>query len=98
MATRQEELSGSRTLPRDLDAERAVLGSILLDSQMCDEVALVLRTDGTIDILAPDRTVVQSWKPGDPEWGGHAFRFGIRVQERTVAPRGPDTGSDKPGA
>jgi hypothetical protein len=63
-----------------------------------DGGALVLRTDGTIDILAADRTVVQSWKPGDPEWGGHAFRFGIRVQERTVAPRGPDTGSDKPGA
>jgi hypothetical protein len=63
-----------------------------------DGGALVLRTDGTIDILATDRTVVQSWKPGDPEWGGHAFRFGIRVQERTVAPRGPDTGSDKPGS
>jgi hypothetical protein len=62
-----------------------------------DGGALVLRTDGTIDLLAADRTVVQSWNPGDPEWGGHAFRFGIRVQERTVAPRVPDTGSDKPG-
>ena len=62
-----------------------------------DGGALVLRTDGTIDLLAADRTVVQSWDPEDPEWGGHAFRFGIRVQERTVAPRGPDTGSDKPG-
>jgi hypothetical protein len=58
---------------------------------------LVLRTDGTIDLLASDHTVVQSWDPGDPEWGAHAFRFGIRVQERTVAPRGPDIGSDKPG-
>jgi replicative DNA helicase len=45
MANRHEEQSGNRTLPRDLDAERAVLGSILLDSQMCDEVALVLRAD-----------------------------------------------------
>jgi hypothetical protein len=62
-----------------------------------DGGALVLRTDGTIELLAADRTVVQSWDPEDPEWGGHAFRFGIRVQERTVAPRGPDTGSDKPG-
>jgi hypothetical protein len=62
-----------------------------------DGGALVLRTDGTIDLLAADHTVVQSWNPEDPEWGRHAFRFGIRVQERTVAPRGPDTGSDKPG-
>lgn len=58
---------------------------------------LVLRTDGTIDLLASDRTVAQSWSPTDPDWGIHAFRFGIRVQERTVAPRGPGTGSAKPG-
>jgi hypothetical protein len=58
---------------------------------------IVLRTDGTIDLLAADHTVVQSWNPEDSEWGAHAFRFGIRVQERTIAPRGPDTGSDKPG-
>jgi hypothetical protein len=58
---------------------------------------IVLRTDGTIDLLAADLTIVQSWNPADPEWGAHAFRFGIRVQERTIAPRGPDTGSDKPG-
>lgn len=62
-----------------------------------DGGGLLLRTDGTIDLLAADRTVVQSWNPEDPEWGAHAFRFGIRVQERTVAPRGPDTGSAKPG-
>jgi len=62
-----------------------------------DGGGLVLRTDGTIDLLAADRTIVQSWNPDDPEWGAHAFRFGIRVQERTVAPRGPDTGSAKPG-
>jgi len=62
-----------------------------------DGGTLVLRTDGTIELLAPDHAVVQSWSPADPEWGGHAFRFGIRVQERTVAPRGPDTGSAKPG-
>lgn len=62
-----------------------------------DGGTLVLRTDGTIDLLAADRTVVQSWTPDDAEWGAHAFRFGIRVQERTIAPRGPDTGSAKPG-
>jgi len=59
---------------------------------------LVLRTDGTIELLAADRTVVQSWSREDDEWSVHAFRFGIRVQERTIAPRGPDTGSAKPGS
>lgn len=58
---------------------------------------LVLRTDGTIDLLAADRTVAQSWGPEDAEWGTYAFRFGIRVQARTMAPRGPDTASAKPG-
>ena len=58
---------------------------------------LVLLSDGTIELLAADRTVAQSWKREDAEWGAHAFRFGIRVQERTIAPRGPDTGSAKPG-
>lgn len=63
-----------------------------------DGGTLVLRTDGTIDLLAADRTVQRSWGPEDAEWGAHAFRFGIRAQERTIAPRGPDTGSAKPGS
>ena len=32
-----------RLPPQNLDAERAVLGSLILDPQMCDEVALILR-------------------------------------------------------
>ena len=34
-----------RLPPQSLEAERAVLGSILLDPQMCDDVALILRPD-----------------------------------------------------
>jgi replicative DNA helicase len=34
-----------RLPPQNLDAERGVLGSILLDSEVCDDVALVLRAD-----------------------------------------------------
>ncbi len=34
-----------RLPPQNLDAEKAVLGSILLDPNMCDEVALALRPD-----------------------------------------------------
>lgn len=33
-----------RLPPQNLDAEKALLGSLLLDSDMCDEVALVLRS------------------------------------------------------
>jgi replicative DNA helicase len=33
-----------RLPPQNLDAEKAVLGSLLLDGDLCDEVALVLRT------------------------------------------------------
>jgi replicative DNA helicase len=32
-----------RLPPQNLDAERAVLGSLILDPQMCDEVALIVR-------------------------------------------------------
>ncbi len=34
-----------RLPPQNLDAERCVLGSLLLDSGMCDEVVLLLRTE-----------------------------------------------------
>ena len=34
-----------RLPPQNLEAEKAVLGSILLDPQMCDDVALLLRPD-----------------------------------------------------
>ena len=34
-----------RLPPQNLEAERGVLGSLLLDPQMCDEVALELRAD-----------------------------------------------------
>lgn len=34
-----------RLPPQNLDAERGVLGSLLLDSEMCDDVALVLRPE-----------------------------------------------------
>jgi replicative DNA helicase len=34
-----------RLPPQNLDAEKAVLGSVMLDQNMCDEVALILRAD-----------------------------------------------------
>jgi len=34
-----------RLPPQNLEAERGVLGSILLDPDMCDEVALILRPE-----------------------------------------------------
>jgi replicative DNA helicase len=38
-----------RQLPYDLDAEIAVLGSIILMPEVCDEVALILRSDDFFD-------------------------------------------------
>lgn len=63
-----------------------------------DGTVLGLNADGSIELRAVDRTVVRTWSPDDPEWSLHAFRFGIRAQARTVAPRGPDTGSARPGS
>lgn len=63
-----------------------------------DGTTLVLNQDDSIDVLAADGSVERSWTAADPEWAYYAFRFGIRSQPRTIAPRGPDTGSDKPGA
>ena len=34
-----------RLPPQSLDAERGVVGSLLLDPQLCDEVALLLRSE-----------------------------------------------------
>jgi replicative DNA helicase len=34
-----------RLPPQNLEAEKSVLGSLLLDSRMCDDVALILQTD-----------------------------------------------------
>ncbi len=34
-----------RLPPQNLDAEKGVLGSLLLDPQLCDDVALLLRPD-----------------------------------------------------
>jgi hypothetical protein len=73
-------------------------GSRRREVGQADGTTLVLNRDGSIDLLAADRSVVQSWSGDDPEWATHAFRLGIRVQERTIAPRGPDTGTDKPGS
>jgi hypothetical protein len=63
-----------------------------------DGTLLVMNADGSIELRAVDGTVARTWSPDDPEWSLHAFRFGIRTQARTVAPRGPDTGSDSPGS
>ena len=62
-----------------------------------DGTTLVLNRDDSIHLLAADGSVERSWHASDPEWPSVAFRFGIHAQERTVAPRGPDTGSTKPG-
>ena len=62
-----------------------------------DGTTLVLSPDGSIDLVAADGSVEQTWRASDAAWPAVAFRFGVSVQDRTVAPHGPDTGSAKPG-
>ncbi len=43
--TRSEEQLLERLPPQNLDAEKGVLGSLMLDADMCDEVAMVVRAE-----------------------------------------------------
>ncbi|MBQ9371115.1 MAG: replicative DNA helicase [Thermoguttaceae bacterium] len=45
MAKKRETGDAARVLPNNLEAERGVLGAILLDPQLCDDVSLVVRPD-----------------------------------------------------
>lgn len=54
---------------------------------LADGGRLALHPNGSIDHVAEDGSVVESWDPGHPEWAQHALRFGIRPQAVTVAPR-----------
>ena len=45
MSNQREVSDAARVPPNNLEAERGVLGAILLDPQLCDDVALVVRPD-----------------------------------------------------
>jgi hypothetical protein len=47
---------------------------------------LILDSDGSIREVDADGVEKGAWSPGEPEWAGHAIRFGLRPQSQTVAP------------
>jgi hypothetical protein len=59
---------------------------------------LALRRDGTINHLAADGSVLESWAPGAPGWSQRAIRFGLRDTPDTVHPSGRDEPDQHPPA
>ena len=64
--------------------------------QLADGGKLVLGVDGTIAHLDAEGSTTRSWVPDDPEWAGHALRFGLRPPAPTVAPQGRGVQATKP--
>lgn len=61
-----------------------------------DDGRLVLGSDGSIEHIDGHGSRVQRWKPDDPEWPGHAIRFGLHPQARTITPQGRVEGTKPP--
>ena len=65
-----------RLPPQNLDAELGVLGSLLLDPQLCDEIALMLRPgDRSIDGLS-------KWAIATPAFPSRGARSGASLSKR----------------
>jgi hypothetical protein len=58
--------------------------------------ALVLATDGSITRVDAAGAKTERWVPADPEWAGHALRFGLVSRAPTVAPHGPGDPTPRP--
>jgi hypothetical protein len=64
--------------------------------KLADGGRLVLRTDGTIARFDDAGTRTASWTTDDPEWPGHAIRFGLHPETDTVAPNGSGVRGTRP--
>ena len=60
-----------------------------------DGARLVLKADSSIERI-PAEGETQTWRPDDPEWAGHALRFGLHQQPRTLPPSGRSVEGTKP--
>jgi hypothetical protein len=57
---------------------------------------LILHPDGSISLLDGAGATSGAWSPGDPDWAGHAIRFGLQPQAETVAPHGRRAADPRP--
>jgi hypothetical protein len=64
--------------------------------KLADGGRLVLRTDGTIARFDDAGTRTDSWTTGDPDWPGHAIRFGLYPEPTTVAPNSSGVRGTRP--
>jgi hypothetical protein len=64
--------------------------------KLADGGRLVLRTDGTIARFDDAGTRTASWTTDDPDWSGHAIRFGIHPEPTTVAPNSSGVRGTRP--
>ena len=57
---------------------------------------LVLHGDGSISQVDAAGETTGTWTIGDPEWAGHAIRFGLQPQPETIAPHGRRISEPRP--
>jgi hypothetical protein len=57
---------------------------------------LVLRGDGSITQTDAAGETIGKWAATDPEWAGHALRFGLQPQAETIAPHGRRMSDPRP--
>jgi len=57
---------------------------------------LILQPDGSISLVDGAGAASGAWAPGDPDWAGHAIRFGLQPQAETVAPHGRRAADPRP--
>jgi len=75
-------LRASGTAPRRKHRPRTIA--------LADGASLSLRSDGSIDLRAPDGTLTRTLTSVDAEWADLAIRFGIRATPATPRPDGRD--------
>ena len=57
---------------------------------------LVLSGDGSITQTDAAGETAGKWVVTDPEWAGHALRFGLQPQAETIAPHGRRLSDPRP--
>ena len=63
---------------------------------IADGGKLVLRVDGSIAQFDSAGATGGKWAPSEPEWAGHAIRFGLRPQAETTLPQGRRAPAPRP--
>ena len=63
---------------------------------LADGGKLVLAGNGSITMTDAAGETTGTWSVGDPDWAGHAIRFGLQPQPITVPPQGRRESAPRP--